>query len=177
MCVCFFLLCVHPGESENTNTHTQERCKLFRLDLPGTGRVKLRWNLRLFKLDPSGLAFSVPEVLAHKLHMDVCEPRRVGGPGLGGCALDGPGISLYHNYVVFTRIQIRRNCERLPPASRKPAILPFKFRACAWCFATCACAENSRADKTQTFVVRTRAGFRAANESFAAIRTYELSCG
>ena len=38
-----------------------------------------------------------------------------------------------------------------------------------------ACAENSRADKTA--VIRTRAGFRAANESFAAIRTYELSCG
>ena len=37
--------------------------------------------------------------------------------------------------------------------------------------------KNSRADKTQTAVVRTRAGFRAANESFAAIRTYELSCG
>ena len=101
-----FVFWVHPGESENTNTHThmtQERCKRL-CCLGWICQALAGWNLRLFKSDPSGLAFSVPEVLAHKLHMDVCESRRVGGPGLGRCALDGPGISLYHNYVVLTRI-------------------------------------------------------------------------
>ena len=70
----------------------------------------------------------------------------------------------------------RRNCERLPLRANPPS-----------CRLNSAHAHDvlqlAHAQKTlvrirrKTFVVRTRAGFRAANESFAAIRTYELSYG